>query len=213
MAEWSAWFDEVLPHVPGCPQPVATHAIRNAAIQFCEDSRVWQIDHPLIDSVADTAEYTLAPGDGKKVVRLEMVWYEGNPLDPITTADLEALYTGWTVETGEPKYFLQERLEALVLVPYPSAAVTDAIKAKVSVKPSRAATVIDDVIHERYLEQIGRGARSRLHLMQRKPWTDVNLGSALAQQFEDDIAAARFAAFKGHTRARNRSTRGHRRFV
>lgn len=213
MAEWSSWFDEVLPDVPGCSAALAANAIRNATIQFCEEARVLVVDHPLMSAVANQPSYTWAPGAGLKVVRAEQVWFLGRELPPITSDDLETRYASWTTESGLPEFHLQDQIEALRLVPYPLEAATDAIRARVSVRPSRAAAGVDDTVRERYLEEIARGAKARLMLMSRKPWTDQNLGAAMMGQFEDDIAKARLAAFKGWSRARNNSNRGYRRFV
>lgn len=51
----TSWYDDVLPHVPGCVEPVALHAIRLAAIDFCERTWVINDDHSPIDIVADQA--------------------------------------------------------------------------------------------------------------------------------------------------------------
>lgn len=212
MADWSAWFDEVLPDVPGCPQDVATNAIRNAAIELCERSRVYLVDHPPISAVANQAAYAWAPGAGLKVVRAESVWFDGVPLAPITSDDLAARYPKWSVEAGTPRGYLQEGLDTLTLVPKPSADMADAITAKVVVAPSRAATGILDALWERYLEAIASGAKARLMSIPEKPYSNPKEAERHAAAFDDAIARARLAAFRGHGRARNNSNLGRRRF-
>jgi hypothetical protein len=201
---WEKWYDEVLPDVPHCPQPVAKNAIRNAAIEFCERSFVYQADHPAIAAVQDQGEYTYAPGTGLKVVRPEMVWYDKKQLTPMTRDDLDRLYAYWPDESGTPIYFVQEQLEKLIVVPKPAAALADAIRLKVSVKPTRASVDIDDAMHEKYLEAIACGAKARLFAMKKKPWTDNELAVYHKQMFDAAIATARLHAARGHTRARMR---------
>jgi hypothetical protein len=237
MAEWSNWFDEVLPEVPGCPQPVAINAIRNATIAFCYDSRVLLLNHPLMDAVANQATYPWMPDGNQvaestdpiwathpwapgysqtaqlKVVRAEQVWFEGRELFPTTSDDLEERFVCWPQEVGTPQFFLQDQIAALRIVPRPQASAASAIRARVSVTPSRASLGVTDMVRERYLEPIAMGAKARLMLMQRKPWSNPQMGAALMVQFEDEIAKARLAAFKGWVRSRNNSNRGYRRFV
>lgn len=213
MATWEQWYDEVVPDVPGAGLPLIKNAIKNAAIEFCQRTRVYRIEHPAISAVEDDGEYDWAPGAGLKVVRAEIVWYEGKQLDPVTPADLQALYPQWTEETGPPVYFVQEMPETLVLVPKPNADAADAITARVSVKPSRAATSISDQLYELYLEQIAAGAKARLFAMQSKPWSNPQGAQRESGLFEDAIAQANLDAFRGHSRARNNSNRGARRFL
>lgn len=202
---WAKFYDEVLPEVPGCPQNMAGNAIRNAAIEFCERTFVYQIDHPPIDSVQDVGEYDYAPGAGLAIVRPESVWYDKKPLTFKTRDQIDRMYEYWPDESGTPLYFLQEKVEKLILVPKPSVALVSAIRMKVSVRPTRSATDIDDAIHENYIEAIASGAKARLFLMKKKPWTDNQLGVFHNQAFDEAIAKTRLAAARGHTRARMRN--------
>jgi hypothetical protein len=201
---WEKWFDEVLPDVPGCSQAVAKNAIRNAAIEFFQRSWTWRADHDPINAVADQAAYDYAPPVGAKVAMPLKVWYEQKPLTPITFAELEALYQHWPSQVGTPLYFIQEDLEKLTLVPYPSASVTAAITLKVALKPSRVSASIDDVYWEKYLEEIATGAKAKLFAMRKKPWTDTDMAVGLMALFGDQIAKAKLAADRGRVKARLR---------
>lgn len=211
---WADFLDEVLPEMKGTPpQALVTNAIKNAAVEFCERSFVYRVDHPTVTSVDSTGEYDWAPGAGLKVVRAEAVWYEKKELTPKTVDELRAMHVYWPDWEGVPLYFVQERVEELILVPKPTDGVADAIRAKVSVKPARAATGIDDAIWEKYLEPIASGAKGRLFAMKDKPWTDGTLAAYHKGLFESAIDAARLAAFKGHVRSRNNQSLNRRRFL
>jgi len=203
---WDKFYDDLLTDVPGCPQPLAKNAVKQAAIEFCERSFVYQVDHAPIDAVADQGEYTFAPGANLKVVRPERVWYDKKTLTAKTPQEIDLLYAYWPDESGTPLYFVQERLEKLILVPKPSAALVGAIIAKVSVKPARAATDIDDALWEKYLEIITSGAKARLFAMKKKPWTDTTLSGYHSDIYDNGIAKAKVAATRGHGRARMRTT-------
>lgn len=210
---WSVWYDEVLPDLPGCPQNVAGNAIKNAAIEFCERSFAYVVDHDPIAAVGGQSEYGWAPPTGTKVVRAEHVWYDKKRLAPKTRDEIAGMHAYWPDWEGTPLYFVQEKLEKLILVPRPSAALANAIRAKVAVKPSRAAADIDDAIWEKYLEQIASGARAKLFAMQRKPWSDGKLAAYHLARFEEAIGGARLSAFKGHVRSRNNQNRNYQRFL
>jgi hypothetical protein len=198
---FDAWFDEVLPDVPGVTQPVAKNAIRNAAIEFCDRSNVWVVDHDLMASIANVGAYQFEPPNGAVVAAVKDSWFNGMPLTPRTAGQLADEFIDWTAKVGTPVYYLQENTEELILVPMPSAALANAIKAKVALKPSRASTGIERWIFEKYLEEITHGAKGKLFSMQKKPWSDANLAIFHLGQFDDGIHKARLDATKGHTNA------------
>jgi hypothetical protein len=202
---WEKWFDEVLTDIAGCGSDVAKNAIRNAAIEFCDRSTVWRVDHDPIDALLNTGSYIWAPPANTKVALPIAVWFNGQPLDPMPAHELDRLYTYWPSEVGTaPRYFVQQQLETLIVVPAPNAALAQAIKAKVALKPTRASASIDDQIWEKYLEHIACGARGKLRMMRKKPWSDLELGAAELAKFSQYIGEAKLAADRGFVRSRSR---------
>ncbi|MCK4826181.1 hypothetical protein KA005_61125, partial [bacterium] len=53
------YLQEVLIEINGCPSKVATNAIRNAVIEFCQKARVWRETLDPINVKANTAVYDL----------------------------------------------------------------------------------------------------------------------------------------------------------
>lgn len=199
---WEKFFDEVLPDVPGCPQPVAKNAIRNAAIEFCDRSWVYRADHAAINAVANQGAYPYAPPAGTKVVVPLTVWYDKKRLDPMDMHDLEGLYAHWPSETASaPLYFVQQALETLIVVPAPTAALAGAITLKVALKPTRASADIDDTIWEKYLEEISCGAKAKLFAMKKKPWSDPGRAGDYMVLFDRHVARAKLAASRGFVRS------------
>jgi len=210
---WSAFTPRILPEVPRCSSPLAEQAVLDAVIDFCERSYINQIDHTPIDAVANTGEYAWAPGTNLKVVRPELVWYDKKPLEAKTRDELALIYAYWPDQVGTPLYFLQEKLEKLILVPKPAAALVSGIRAKVSVRPSRSAVDVDDAIYDRYLDAIVYGAKARLFYMDNQPWSNSAKAVDCMGAFEALADKARLAMFKGMGRARNESNRGYKRFL
>ncbi len=202
---YESWFDEVLPDVPGVTQAIAKNAIRNAAIEFCDRSKVWVVDHDPMPAVANQGTYPFEPPSGAVVAMIKTAWFNGQKLTPRTAAQLDKEFVKWPAKVGIPSRYLQENTEELILVPMPSANLANAIEAKVALKPSRSSAGIERWIFEKYLEEIAHGAKGKLFSMQKKPWSDSQLAVFHLGQFEDGIHKAKLAAAKSHTTAPLRS--------
>ena len=211
-ATWDQFYDQVLPLVKGCGVEMAKAKIIDAAIEFCQETRVWKADHAAIDAVANQKTYDFVPPVANtKVERIERAWYDGKEILPKTEAELRELYANWPTEAGTPLYYLQEGLESVRLVPYPTASLVGALVMKVSLRPSQAATGIDTTIWERYIDEIAAGALALLFAIPDKPWTNPAQVSFYGGMYEQARDRARLKAFKGFTRARithaNRASR------
>ena len=70
----------------------------------------------------------------------------------------------------------------------PQTAVTNGLKVKVSLKPTLDSTdfTLDDIF-DQYAEDIARGAKYRLQMSPKKPYTDVNMATANKQLFDQFI--------------------------
>lgn len=210
---WSFWFNRVLPYVPRCSEPMASDAISRAAADFCMRTRVYRVDHEALDAVAGQGSYQWTPGPGLKVVRAELVWFDGKQLTPRTVVELDAIFQKWQDEEGTPQFYVQEKVEELILVPKPAAALTDAIVAKVSVMPGTQATGLEQTLAERYIDEIAAGALRELLMMPKQAWTDFELGRYHGGVYEDGVGKVSLATTKGHTRATVSPALRRRRFM
>lgn len=198
-------YDEVLPDVPGVTPAVALNAIRNACIEFCSKSNIWVVDHDPIASIADEPVYQFEPPNGTVVSSVVVARFAGFELDPATQGELSEEYGDWQSKSGTPEYFIQENSEELILCPKPIAAVADALKMKVSLKPSRKSTGIEGWIVESYQEELAHGAKAKLFAMNKKPWSSAELAGFHLSAFEAAIAAAKMAAAKSLGRGKLRT--------
>lgn len=198
--KWAAWFDDVLPDVPGCGQPLATIHIRGAAIDFCKKSLAWRVDMDPLSAIANQGEYDFDLDTGTVLVRVLQVWYQKKPLISTDANTLNDWSAHWPSEVGTPLYWTQENpSDSLILVPMPAAALADAITAKLAVKPSQASTFADARLYEEWRETIASGAKARLFALKKKPWTDPGLATYHKSQFDSKVAEAQLAAAKGFT--------------
>lgn len=209
MATWDAFTPQILLETPRCSAPMAEQVVRDTVIEFCRRTRVLKQDHTPISALALTGSYAWAPGASLKVVRAEEVWYDKKKLDVASAEAVSAMYDYWPDEEGTPLYYLQEVVETLVIVPKPTDALADAIRAKVSVRPSRAATSIDDTIYDKYLEEIVWGAKAKLFAMREEYWHDPNLAAYNKRMFDQCVARVAGLVDKGHSKMPLRSRTVH----
>ncbi len=203
-------YDEVLSDVPGATPALALNAIRSALIEFCARSDAWVVTADPIDSVANTPNYQFEPENGTEVVSVLQAWYNGVEIFPKTSSQLEeelakgqstfVAGTPWTDQGGVPKYYLIDRPDEFTLAPYPIEAIAGAIKMRVSLKPTRAATVAEKYIIDKYYEVIAAGAKARLCAMHSKPWSDPNQAAYQTSKFNQGVTdASAVSAFSKRT--------------
>lgn len=204
MKPWTLYLPEVMPHVPGCPTPVAINAIRNAAIEFCEKTWCWQA----------TQTYNLTPGDVDttfdeeengnvyKILFAELGESDGRALvRSKTQEDLDLLFAGWRdgAVIGRPEYLTQLTSSSFVCVP--TTDVARDITLQVAVRPNRTSAKGHDDLYNDYLETIANGAKARLMAMPSKEWTNAQLAIALAGSFNEETSSAKHRVQKGRARA------------
>lgn len=199
-ALFNTLFDEVLIDVPGVSQDVALNAIRNAAIEFCEKTSCWVVNAAPITSIAAQAAYSFVPDVGTEVAGIEQAWYNGVKIEHRSATQLEAEVSlpqttfvagvQWNKQTGTPKYYTMERPDQFILVPYPDTGITSAIEMKLSIKPSRTATVIEKWVIDKHFETLAHGAKYKLFAMHAKPWSSADQSIYHRSEFEKGVTSA-----------------------
>lgn len=207
---YEAFFPEVIPYVRDVPEIVALNAIRNACIEFCEETRYLQVDNDPVALIANQSDYDLDADTGYKVIDIVTAWAGDQFLIPKSVEELSRIYrtTDWRNNKGNPYYFYRTRMTSVSLVPMPTESSTTSksyLKCRVAVAPSRSSTTIDDDIFERFAEVISHGARARLYEMANQPFHDPKSALAFRKKFNDDIADVRTRVNKGLTRASGRA--------
>lgn len=202
----TAFLDYVMPEVPGCTNAMALLAIKNTIIDFCEKSLILQQDHDPVTAVADVVDYDFEPPTGYLVLKIMNAWYKGQKLDPYSPDQVEtpSVYnqnSGYLVNRGDPRFYLQKDARTFSLYPIPRETVPLSVTMRIAVKPTRSSTSIDDIIFEEYAEIIGHGAVSRLALSPGKPFSNRQLAADKQSLYIAGLNVARDRAQKGYVRA------------
>lgn len=162
---YDAFLPFVVQYVPGVADPIAVHAIRNAAIEFLDQSGWLLYEHDPITLLEGVGNYEYEPPSGNVQARIDSIWVDGRPLQPSTIEQLEHAYSwqDWRDAQGTPLTYTQLAAAEFIVVPKPIVRARNAMKIILTLKPTRASTGIDDTVYEKWAEEIGQGARARLH--------------------------------------------------
>lgn len=198
---YETFFPEVLPYVHDVPEFVAVNAIRNACIEFCDKSLYLQYTHDPITLLPRVSEYQLELPDDTVSARVVAGWVGNLPLTFKSEEDLQRIYPlDWRQMGGRPQYLTQRVSWEVIVAPFSDYKMLNGMKLIVALKPSRSSTTVDRVIHERWAEAIGFGARARLYDTPNQPYYDPQSAMKYRTWFESAIGEAKTERNRGLTR-------------
>jgi len=195
------FFPRVLPHLPGCPDPLAAQLILDTAIQFCEASGAIRQTLDPIKLIPNTGVYEFEPPTQQQVVRIFRAHIDGRDLHLAPLSEYPLL----TEQVGQPRVLHTTRtdgLPELVLTPTPDAAST--LSLDVALRPTRAATTLADDLFDLWLDAISTGAISAAQRMVGQPFTDMPSAGQRHAEFRSHISRARINALMGQVHSAQR---------
>lgn len=207
MVSYDAFLPRVLIDAYGCPEIVATQAIRDAVIEFCNRSNFIQRDHDPITVVAGINDYDLEPPAGQLVVKILKCWFKMSELSPIAPdfVDSPAFYNSNIPDNAPviatPLSFTQKDERTFSIYPSSQATVANGLTLRISLKPTRSSTTCEDSIFEDYAETITHGALARLLASPGKAYMNVAAAGMHGVAFNTGINEARQRASRGHVRS------------
>lgn len=191
-------------YAPGCADPSMYFGIRQAAIEFCERTRLWRYEDEFAVS-ADDCEGIAAPY-GADLHEIEAVFFNGVQLDPASISWLDEHMRGWRTGdlTGLPKYFTQTEPDTIRLVPHEPGK----LRLHVWLKPGQEADELPDWMVDQHREAIAHGALARILLIPNQSFTNPELGAAFGGSFQSKLDALSHKGLAGQQRApmRTRAT-------
>jgi hypothetical protein len=184
-------------YAPGCADPTMYFALRQAAIEFCERTRLWRYEDEFQASASD-CEAIFAPASSE-IHEIEAVFFNGQKLDPATTSWLDDHMRGWRSGelSGLPKYVTQIEPNTIRLVPQEAGAV----KVDLWLKPSHDADEVPDWMVDQHRETIAYGALGRVLLIPNQSFTNPELGAAFGSAFQAKLDKLSSKGLTGQQRA------------
>lgn len=199
---FSQFLPEIITVAVGCPDPTAINAVRNAAIDFCTKTKVWQQAQDPVWVSALALPLDLEADAGMTVVQVRSCKADGLLLSPVTVDYLDATYPNWEDATGTPRFFYQLSGAQVGLYPLPTTSVS--LRLRVAVAPTRAAAGIDAEIYQQHLPTLAFGALAALLVLPAAPWADAKLALYYRALYDEGVIAALALAQKSFTRAHSR---------
>jgi len=198
MAAISVLTPDVKVEIPDIPSFVAERQILRATREFTEMTRSWRVNIQVstTDSVATVDLTALLPA-GTELVDIISVknTIGGAPVEPRTFAWLDENHSDWRSEEAlDAKWYVLEGNNTIRFIFTPSTTVANQYFVRVAVKPLLTATVLDDVLVNKYDELLVHGALAKLFLIPRKPWSDTTLAQYHQTLFLAGIPGARTEA-------------------
>jgi hypothetical protein len=196
-----AFMPAIRPYAPGCANPTAFAAIRLAAIEFCERTKLWRWEDDF-DMVAGDAEQITTPY-GSVLLELDKVFFEGQELGRATPNTLDLMEPGWRSNSvdGQPRYVTQTELNTIRLVPSQAGHVN----VYGWLKPTADAKQLPDFLSDQYREIIAAGALARLLAQPGQPFSNPTNGAGYAALFDMKITDLLGKAASGQQRAPRRA--------
>lgn len=200
-------IDSLLPKVdiwaPGCPEPLALDALRNAGIEFCRRTRMWRDSDSFVVSTPD-CEGVCTLSDAQ-IFEIETVrWDNSYPLTPKTPAWLNEHYPGWRQDTegvSAPKYVTQ--LTPGTVTVYPRA--TGSLFLGLILEPSQDATTFPDFMVDSHADALAQAAAGMVLVVPDADWSNPNLGAALVQGWQSRLDRLALVGSKTQLKARLRT--------
>lgn len=201
MVNLSQFFPRLLPYVVGCPEPLAQQALLDSAIEFSRRSQVVTANLDFVTVIEGTSNYELdAPNNQVAIDQVLKVWYDGTLMSPAPFETATALFN----PAGAPRYFYGQEIDEvfnLSLLPAPERTVRNGLLVRVSLRPTRSATQVYDILYDRHVEGVVAGAMAILMAIPDQPFSDLKM--AMVQEAKARALAnnARFDSMHGRVQS------------
>lgn len=203
MTDIDDFLTKVLPYAPGCPEPVAREHIRNAAIEFCEETKLWRFDDAF--DVGDDPNIVCAP-QGAVIHQIERCDFNGCKLEPRGVDWLDEHMPDWRSDEhaaeGQPLYFTQVCPDTIQVVPR----APGRVKVWLRLKPAEDADQLPSFLAAQHKSVIGWGALANILMLPGQPFTSLDAAALFRMRFDRALGRASKLQSTGQQRAPIRTT-------
>lgn len=187
MAALASLYPRIKPFVRNCPEPVMLFWLREAAREFCAETKFAR-ETLLFDSVADQNVYVLTSEDAdQEIIGIKAAMYKGFPIAPASFEEVEQL-------SGETLYFMFTPPSNFWPSPTPTSSISDAFAVSVWTQPTEVATTYPDAVARQFESAIADGAMASLLGMAKAAWGDLPESARRSANFNAEKARARYHA-------------------
>jgi hypothetical protein len=206
MKALNLFLPHIMPYAMGCPKVNARQALVSAAIEFCEQTLLVRATLAAVDLVAGTYTYTPTTPTHEAMVMPVGAWFKGAELAPVAADEIHnpqafaASIPDVEAETGDPREFFALTAGQIGLYPIPETSESGVLLVRAALRPTRAATQLEDVLLEDWVETLAAGALYRLHSTAGQAYTDAAQAERRFIEFRRGIQRAKVEASRGRVR-------------
>lgn len=202
---FSTLANRLVPTVHGCPIPVITQYVRDAAIEACERTLAWRYIQPTIRLTPGVYDYPFELPDDTEVHAIISTAVNANPIRPVTLESAVTTYPLFPDDSATaratPLLLVHIDPDTFYVAPTPDAVIDYDLKMIVALKPLRDAAGMDTTIMDDLENVIIHGAAQNLLVLPEKPWSDRELAAYHAKQYVFKLTERRARVNVGSGRA------------
>jgi hypothetical protein len=205
---WDKFYPYIQPYLPGCPEVVIETHLKEAAADFFARSEIWRFDIDPDFTSASTKDYELDTPTNAVLENIYELLLDDQCITRIS--DRHVNISRFTTN-GKPIYYAIYQDTSVRFYPTPDKKYT--FSGIGVLKPSLAATGVEDWIYETYGRCISYGAISRLAEVPGKEWHNPELARYYRGKFDMDADMAKSRDYRRvNLRVGSRSFDGSRRY-
>jgi hypothetical protein len=174
---WSDLIQDILPHVPGCPEPMIEDTIRRVATKFCRETQTWEEQLNDLYVVEGVERYDVDLPEESELLGISHLQQDGRPVNYWPEVNIFGL-----ISFHKAPYIKSGPMEI-----------------KVILVPSKDSTGMPDRIGEHYREAIVGGVISTLQVIPRKDWSAPELAAFHRETFNEGLREAKSRKMRGNT--------------
>lgn len=204
MAAFDSFYSLILPWVPAASGPAIDNALRQAAIDFCRETWIWQATSDRVGVLAGVNVYDIESPNGAVPVKVLSMTIDGIPVEPRAPDELDMAYVEWSEKSAyQPAYFTQTQPDQFILVNKPNTSRPDALAYRAAYRPSEVAPTLPDVLLAFHARAVADGALAIL--CTEKDTMDAETAVYRAALFEQAKLDVKTAVQMGFARAAMRT--------
>ena len=187
---WSEFSPYVLSYVLGAPDPLITHHVRLAAIDFCRRTSCYQASLDPLQSNG-TVLVEIESDTGLQLIKIKAVAVDGKDYPLVDAVGGLKLARS---DSPQDFCFTQDN-QILQVYPAPDSGVSVVIDAILA--PTLTATGLSDLVARTYMGDIALGAIASLQRVPEQPYTDLNSSAIMQAQYQSRVSATAAKVARG----------------
>ena len=201
MATFTDFYPSIMPYAPGCPTMVVDRAVLDMARDFCTITGCLR-QTVTVPVTATQDKATIPVAAGYEVVDIKAAWWGNAALTPAQQDAFDLAPVRLAASTDSKPQYYTATASAIRLYPTPSITDATSLTVEVTVRPTLAATTIDDSLRDRFAVEIANGALWRVLRTPNQPFANTDLALQYKRMYDTGRSAARAFFNSGGQEAR-----------